>query len=89
MSDLGFALEAIMNVITECLYKKAFNTKENLLKRLPYILIYIMINLLLIIMLTYIGIKLIESNLILSIITIMLAFLVTCILIYPFVKKIN
>ena len=87
MSDLGFALEAIMNVITECLYKKAFNTKENLLKRLPYILIYIMINLLLIIMLIYIGIKLTESNLILSIITILLAFLVTCILIYPFVKK--
>lgn len=81
-------LEAILTIISEFLYDKAFNKKKKLINRLPYIIIYIIILGLIIFGSIYLGITLIDNNnSLLGFLLLGIAILFIVLLICPFVLK--
>lgn len=76
--------EAILDILDEKIYDKAFNKNNKLLKRLPYIIIYEVAILLLIVLACLMS--LIFKNII-SIILIIMTVLLITLLFLPFIKN--
>lgn len=87
MDSIFDALECLIDIITSFLYNKAFDKNKKMIKRLPYIIIYIVILTLIISLLTYFGTILINTNNILGYILLFFSLLCMLILIYPFIKN--
>lgn len=62
METILEGLSVILEIIDEFLHKKVFNNKIKLVKRIPYILLYIVIMFSLIYGIIWLGILLIKDN---------------------------
>lgn len=81
-------LEAILTVITEFLYNKAFDKNRKILKRLPYIIIYILLLVLIVFGLSFLGIILIKDKQeLLGCFFMIISVIFVILLIVPFLKK--
>lgn len=85
MDDIATACEAIMDVIREFLLDKAFDKKIKLSKRIPFIIIYVIILSGLTFLLGFISINLIIRKNYFGLLFLIMAILSLFMLIYPFV----
>lgn len=82
------ALEAILTVVSEFLYDKAFNKSIKLIKRIPYLLIYIAVLIIIIIGLVYLAINLINNkNILFGFSLLIIAILCIFILLFSILKR--
>lgn len=86
MESIFDALDGLLDIITLFLYDKAFARNKNTIKRLPYIIMYTLLLMLIIAILIYLGLCLINNNNIFGYVLLLLSLLLLVILIYPFIK---
>lgn len=81
-------IEAILTIIGDFLYSKAFDKNVKVLTRLPYIMIYIILLMLIILILSFLGIILIKNNQkLLGYLCMIILFICVYLLIVPFFEK--
>lgn len=85
MDDIATACEAIMDVIREFLFDRAFDKKIKLSKRIPFIIIYVLLLSLLTFLLGFISISLIIRKNYFGYLFIIMSLLSLFMLIYPFI----
>ena len=85
MDNIGDICEVIMNFINELIVDRAFNKEIKLSKRIPFIIIYVLVILLLLSFLTFIGINLVIQKNIFGYFLLVIALLILFMLIYPFI----
>lgn len=85
MDDIATACEAIMDVIRELIIDRAFDKKIKLSKRIPFIIIYVIILSGLTVLLGFISINLIIRKNYFGLLFLIMAILSLFMLIYPFV----
>lgn len=86
MESIFDALDGLLDIITLFLHNKAFDRNKNIIKRLPYIIMYTLLLMLIIVVLIYLGICLINNNNIFGYVLLLFSLLLLIILIYPFIK---
>ena len=91
MDDIATACEAIMDVIRELIIDRAFDKKIKLSKRIPFIIIYVIILSGLTVLLGFLCFNFIIRNNYFGLLFLIMAILSLFMLIYPFVfyKKNN
>ena len=87
MDEVFTAIEGLFDLIGEFISDRAFDKKKALKRRLPYIIAYILVLIVIITCLIVGCIYLIKSSNLIGIILLIFAFLFIIMLIYPFVKK--
>lgn len=88
LMEIFDGLEAILTIITEFLYNKAFDKNKKILKRLPYIIIYILLLVLIVFGLSFLGIILIKNKQeLLVFFCVIISGICVILLIVPFLKK--
>lgn len=80
-------LSVILEILENFIKKKAFNKKIKLLKRIPFILLYVLILLSLILGITWLGITLIKDYNLFGYLFLFISFILIICLLYPFMKK--
>lgn len=92
MEDIALVCEAFINIIDELIFDRAFNKKIKLSKRLPFIIIYVLILLGLLSLLIFIGINLVIKRSLFGYLFLLMSLLILFLLIYPFLfykKRLN
>lgn len=84
--DVFNGLEGVITILFEFIYKKAFNKKLEIKERIGYVIAYIVINLLIILGFSYLGI-LVLNNYLLSTIFFIISLIFTITLLYPFFRE--
>ena len=87
MDEVLTAIEGLFDLLAEFILDKAFNKNKTLKERLPYIILYILVLVLIITSLIIGGVFLIKDNNLIGIALLIFAVLFIIILIYPFIKK--
>lgn len=87
MDEVLTAIEGLFDLIAEFVLDKAFNKKKALKTRLPYIVVYALILILIITCLIIGDIYLIKDSNLISIILLIFAFLFIVMLVYSFIKN--
>ena len=85
MDSISFLCEACMDILNELIIDKAFNKKVKLRKRIPFIIIYILVLLMIISLLTFVGINLVIKKSIFGYFFLLMDLLALFMLIYPFI----
>lgn len=86
METILEALSIILQLIDEFLHKKVFNKKMKLLKRIPYIFLYVVIMFSLIYGITWLGIILIKDNNLFGYIFLLISLILIIYIIYSLKK---
>ncbi len=87
MDEIFTALEGLFDLIGKFVLDKAFNKNNTLKERLPFIIIYILTLVLIIVCLIIGGVYLIKDNNLIGIILLVFALLFIIMLAYPFIKN--
>lgn len=85
MDSISVLCEACMDILDELIIDKAFNKKVKLRKRIPFILIYVLILLSLLSLLTFVGINLVIKKNIFGYFLLFMDLIILFMLIYPFI----
>ena len=85
MDSISVLCEACMDILNELIIDKAFNKKVKLRKRIPFIVIYVLILLMIIGLLTFVGINLVIKKSIFGYFFLLMDLLALFMLIYPFI----
>ena len=86
MDEIFTAIEGVFDLLGEFIYARAFNKEKSLKRRLPYIIFYVLILILIIVCLTIGGIYLIKDANLIGIILLIFTCLFIIMLVYPFIK---
>ena len=85
MDDIAFACEAVIDVANELIFDKAFDKSRKLTKRIPFMIIYVLLLSGIIFLLGFISINLIIRKNYFGLLFIIMSLLSLFMLIYPFI----
>lgn len=85
--DIFDGTEALVTLISELFIKKGFDKNQKLSKRIPYIFLYILFSVVVLIILFYVFIYFIKKNILLGIFTLLIYICVFLVIISPFFKN--